>query len=148
MAELKKNIPPRPSQRGSGGSPKKGPDPERKRLVGLFLIPLVFFIILQLFVFPNIDVKRIPYSEFFQLVERNAQTGDIVSCELVEDVIRGKLKDGSFFQVNIAANDPELIPFLRRKLPNFTINPPQLFWRNLIYSVLPVLLLIAQVHPR
>lgn len=144
MAEYKKNPSSRLPAAGSGGSPKKnGQDPERKRLVGLFLIPLIFFIVLQIFVFPNIDVKRITYSEFFQMVERNSQTGDIVSCEMVEEVIRGKLKDGTYFQVNIPPNDLELVPFLRKHLANFTVNPPQLFWRNLIYSVLPVLLLIG-----
>ncbi len=143
MAEFKRNAAPRPPAAGSGGPSKKGPDPERKRLVGLFLIPLIFFIVLQLFVFPNIDVKHISYSEFFQMVNRNAQTGEIVSCEMVEEIIRGKLKDGTYFQVNIPPNDPELVPFLRNHLANFTVNPPQLFWRNLIYSILPVLLLIG-----
>ena len=123
--------------------PGKGTDPERKRLVALFLIPLIFFLILQLFVFPNIDINRVPYAEFFQMVERNPQTGEIASCELVEDILRGKLKTGAYFQVNVPPSDPELIPFLRRNIPSFTVNPPQVFWRNLVYSVLPVLLLIA-----
>lgn len=140
MSELKKNMqdPKRPSV-----PPKKGMDPERKRLVGLFLIPLIFFIILQIFVFPNVEIHKIPYSEFFQIVQRNPQTSEIVSCELVEDTVRGKLKSGVYFQVNIPANDPELIPILRQNVPSFTISPPQIFWKNLIYSVLPVLLLIG-----
>ncbi len=139
MNELKKNL------RLSPGSniPPKGPDSERKRLVILFLVPLIFFIVLQLFVFPNLDIHQIPYSEFFQMALRNPQTQEIASCELVEDVIRGKLKNGSYFQVNIPPSDPELIPLLRRNVVNFTVNPPQLFWRNLIYSVMPVLLLIG-----
>lgn len=140
MSEVKKDltvrsnpVPPAP----------KGPDPERKRLVAFFLIPLLFFIILQLFIFPNIDIHRIPYSEFFQMAQRNPQTNEIVSAELVEEVIRGKLKSGTYFQVNLPPNDPELIPLLRRNVTNFAVNLPQVFWRNLIYSVLPVLLLIG-----
>src|SRR5207237_4643711 len=62
---------------------------------------------------------------------------------LVEDAILGKLKNGNYFQVNIPANDPEMIPILRRNVPQFTVNPPQVFWKNLLYSVMPVLLLIA-----
>ncbi len=138
MAELKKNL----TSSNSGKSPKKGEDPERKRLAALFLIPLVFFVILQLFVFPTMEVKKVPYSEFFQMVNNNPATGEIVSCELVEDVIRGKLKSGSYFQVTVPMNDMDLIPTLRKNVPSFTINPPQLFWRNLIYSVMPVVLLI------
>ncbi len=140
MREVRKNLTVRPNP--AQPSPKS-PDPERKRLVAFFLIPLVFFIILQLFIFPNIDIHRIPYSEFFQMAERNPQTSEIVSAELVEEIIRGKLKSGTYFQVNLPPNDPELIPLLRRNLTNFAVNPPQVFWRNLLYSVLPVLLLIG-----
>ena len=132
-----------PSVQSGSTPPQKGGDPEKKRLAALFLIPLVFFLVLQFLVFPNIEVSRMPYSEFYQMIQRNPQTGEIVSCEMVEDVIRGKLKNGGYFQVNVPENDPELFPTLRRNVPSFTINPPQLFWRNLLYSVLPVLLLIA-----
>ncbi|MBI3306856.1 MAG: ATP-dependent zinc metalloprotease FtsH [Candidatus Omnitrophica bacterium] len=62
---------------------------------------------------------------------------------MVEDIIRGKLKTGAYFQVHVPTNDPELMPLLRKNVPQFTINPPQVFWRNLVYSVLPVLLLIG-----
>ncbi len=137
MADLKGS----PSIQPVSPPPQKG-DPEKKRLALLFLIPLVFFLVLQFLIFPNIEVSRMPYSEFYQMIQRNPQTGEIVSCELVEDVIRGKLKNGSYFQVNIPANDPELYPILRKNVPSFTINPPQLFWRNLLYSVMPVVLLI------
>ncbi len=139
MTELKKNSQPQAAQ---GGAPKKG-DPEKKRLAALFLVPLFFFLVLQLFVFPNIEVTKIPYSEFFSMVQRNPQSGEIISCELVEDIIRGKLKSGTYFQVNTPAQDPDLIPALRKNIPNFTVSPPQVFWRNLLYSLLPVVLLIA-----
>ncbi len=138
---MKKNV---GAVRPSGANlPPKGGDPEKRRLMALLLIPLAFFLVLQLFIFPNLDVQRISYSEFFQMIQRNPQTLEIVSCELVEDTIRGKLKSDAYFQVNIPFNDPELIPLLRRNVPSFAINPPQMFWRNLIYSVMPVLLLIA-----
>ncbi|MBI3314073.1 MAG: ATP-dependent metallopeptidase FtsH/Yme1/Tma family protein [Candidatus Omnitrophica bacterium] len=143
MNEVKKNR----TQSGGGKSgrpPKKNDgDAERNRLIALFLIPLLFFIILQLFVFPNLDIRQISYSEFFQLINQNPQTQEIVSAEMVEDIIRGKFKSGAYFQVHVPANDPDLIPLLRKNVPQFTVNPPQVFWRNLVYSVLPVLLLIG-----
>lgn len=139
--------PPPPLRPGSGKRggqpPKKGPDPEKKRLIALLLIPVLFFLILQLFVFPGLDIQRISYSEFFQLVRRNPETMEIVSCELVEGTVRGKLRSGSYFQVNIPPNDLEIVPLMRQNVPNFEVNPPQVFWRNLLYSVLPVLLLIG-----
>lgn len=125
------------------GTPKKNPDSDRKRLAALFLIPLIFFILLQIFVFPSMDVKNLTYSEFFQMVEKNPQSHEIQSAEMVEDTVRGKLRSGSYFQVIIPASDPEIIPILRRNVVNFTVSPPQVFWKNLIYSVLPVLLLIG-----
>ncbi|MDP3920305.1 MAG: ATP-dependent zinc metalloprotease FtsH [Candidatus Omnitrophota bacterium] len=140
MTEFKKNNPLLPD---SARPPRKGLDPERKRLVLLFLIPLVFFLVLQLFIFPGFEIQQISYSEFFQSVLENSQTGDIVSIELAEDIVRGKLKNGAYFQVHVPMSDPELIPLLRANIPSFTINRPQVFWRNLVYSVAPVLLLIG-----
>ncbi len=123
---------------------KKMPsDPNRRKLVMMLVIPLVFFMILQLFILPTFEIKRLSYSEFYELVERNPQSHEIVSAEMVENTVRGKLRSGAYFQVNIPLNDPELIPILRRNVPEFAVNMPQDFWRNLIYSVLPVLLLIS-----
>ena len=122
---------------------KPPPDPNRRRMIVMFLIPLIFFIVLQLFVLPSFDVKRLSYSEFYELVERNLNAREITSAELVENTIHGKLRSGSYFQVNIPLNDPELIPLLRRNVPEFIVSAPQGFWKNLIYSVLPVLLLIG-----
>ncbi|HTL46505.1 MAG TPA: ATP-dependent zinc metalloprotease FtsH [Verrucomicrobiae bacterium] len=139
MAEFKK-IPENP--RPGDLTPKKGKDPERKRLAALFFIPLVFFLVLQLFV-QNMDVQQMSYSEFFSMLRQNPQSGEIVSAEMIEGIVRGKLKNGSFFQVHIPANDPELIPMLRANVPSFVVNPPQVFWRNLVYSVAPVILLIG-----
>jgi len=118
-------------------------DPNRRKLVMMLVIPLVFFMILQLFILPTFEIKHLSYSEFYELVERNLQSHEIVSAELVENTVRGKLRSGAYFQVNIPLNDPELIPILRRNVPEFMVNVPQDFWRNLIYSVLPVLLLIS-----
>ena len=140
MNEVKRNFPPHPP---GVKLPKKGQDPEKKRLFALFLIPLLFFLILQLFVFPNLDIRQVNYSEFYQMLQQNPKTQEIVSAEMVEGAIRGKLKTGAYFQVNVPDNDAELIPLIRQNVPNFVVNPPQVFWRNLIYSVMPVLLLIA-----
>ncbi|MBI3317387.1 MAG: ATP-dependent zinc metalloprotease FtsH [Candidatus Omnitrophica bacterium] len=112
-------------------------------MLAFFLIPLGVFILLQVFVSPVWDITVFSYSEFFQKLQRNPETNEIVKCELVEDVVRGILKNGSNFHVNVPLHDPELLPLLRSNVKDFTINPPQVFWRNLIYSVLPVLLLIT-----
>ncbi len=117
--------------------------PGRRRLILLLLVPLVVFIILQLFVLPSFELKRLSYSEFFEVVERNPGTHEIASAELVENTIRGRFRTGSYFLVNVPATDPELIPLLRRNVPEFAVSARPAFWQNLLYSVLPVLLLIG-----
>ncbi|MBI4971810.1 MAG: ATP-dependent zinc metalloprotease FtsH [Candidatus Omnitrophica bacterium] len=140
------------SSNPSPNSGKKGPgpkqpgfklEPEKYRLLILGGIALAFFILLQLVIFPEIEIKKMNYSEFYEMVMRNPQSHEIVSCEMVENVIRGKLTNGSYFQVNVPMNDLELMPILRKNVGNFSVNPPKTFLRNLIYSVMPVLLLIG-----
>lgn len=139
---LKKKLSPKNGR--SGKQPPKRPgDPDRKRLVALFLVPLTIFILLQLFVFPSFELKALSYSEFYRMLQRNPETGEILSCELVDDVVQGKTITGSFFQVHIPLNDPEIIPMIRKNVPNFTVTPPQTFWRNLFAGIIPTLLLIG-----
>lgn len=127
--------------------PKKGRSPKEQkdqaRMVVFALLALAFFVVLQFAVFPGIDIKKLSYSDFFTIVASNPETGYIQSAELVENIVRGKMHDGTYFTVNIPINDPELMPILRSNIRDFTVNPTEIFWRNLVYSVLPVLLLIG-----
>lgn len=143
LNNLKKNVPLKNERRMPAS--KKGPtqEPDRRKLIALFLIPLSIFILLQLFVFPGFDLKEMSYSEFYRMVTNNSENGQILSCELVENVIHGKLITGSYFQVHIPFNDPDLIPLIRKNVPNFSVNPPQTFWRNLFAGIIPTLLLIG-----
>ena len=134
---------PRPPLPKRSKPSQKGPDSERRRLIAFLVIPLIFFVLLQIFVLPKMEMKQLSYSAFYEMLTKNSASGEIESAELVESMVRGKFKDGTYFQVNTPDNDPELIPLLRRNVQNFNVNPPRVFWRNLIYSVLPVLLLIG-----
>ncbi len=130
--------------KGANSGPKKEkPDKDRTRIIIFALVTLVFFIVLQFVIFPEIEIKKLTYGDFYELLINNLTAENIVSCELVETVVRGKLRDGSYFTVNIPNNDPELVPLLRRNVRHFTINPPQIFWRNVIYSLMPVIFLIG-----
>ncbi len=124
-------------------SPQKGPNNDRSRFITFAIVTLAFFVVLQFLVFPEIELKRLAYSEFFDTVARNSESHEIVSCEMVENVIRGKLSNGAYFQVNVPFNDPELIPLLRKNVKDFSVNPPKIFWRNVIYSLLPVIFLVT-----
>lgn len=136
--------PPDPLRKGkTPQQPGFNLEPDKLRILILGGIALAFFMLLQFVIFPEIDVKKISYSQFYEIVNRNPQTHEIVSCELVENVIRGKLTSGAYFHVNIPMNDLEIIPLLRRNVANFSVNPPRVFFKNLVYSLLPVLFLIG-----
>ena len=138
--KLKKNAP-RPKN-GRKLPPQPG-EPDRKRLIALFLIPLGIFLILQMFVFPSFELKELSYSEFYRMLTRNPETGEILSCELVDNVVQGKLTTLSYFQVHIPYNDPDIIPLIRKNVANFSVSPPQTFWRNFFAGIFPTLLLIG-----
>ncbi len=138
--KLKKNAP--RSKNGRKLPPQPG-EPDRKRLIALFLIPLGIFLILQMFVFPSFELKELSYSEFYRMLTRNPETGEILSCELVDNVVQGKLTTLSYFQVHIPYNDPDIIPLIRKNVANFSVSPPQTFWRNFFAGIFPTLLLIG-----
>lgn len=131
------------SQKKSGKQSPRNTEPDKNRTIWLFLVPLGLLILLQVFVFPAMEMKEMNYSEFYRKLVANPETGEILSCELVDNVIHGKLITGSFFTVHIPINDLEIIPLMRRNIVDFSVSPPQTFWKNLIYSVMPVLLLIG-----
>ena len=145
MSENPKSYQKKPEQDFKKGepNPKFKPDMNRNKVVIFVLIIVTLLIIIQFFLFPEIVVKRLTYSEFYNIVARNRETGKIVSCELVENQIRGKFHSGTYFQVNVPPGDLELIPMLRENVSDFTVNPPQVFWRNVLYSILPVLFLMS-----
>ncbi|PIQ84979.1 MAG: cell division protein FtsH [Candidatus Omnitrophica bacterium CG11_big_fil_rev_8_21_14_0_20_45_26] len=108
-----------------------------------FLIPLLFFIGLQFFVTPHLKMSQLSYSEFYDMVSRNSTSSEIDTAELVGNVVRGRLRSGDYYQVTIPMTDLELIPLLRQNVNDFQVVQDQSFWKNVIYSVLPVLLLIG-----
>ncbi|MDD5086037.1 MAG: ATP-dependent zinc metalloprotease FtsH [Candidatus Omnitrophica bacterium] len=127
----------------NGKTPGGGIDRERNRLVIFALITLTFFIFLQFMIFPRFEVKELSYGEFYEIVRTNPETKRIQSCDLIETTVSGRLSDGSYFRVNIPPNDPELIPIMRQNVSDFRVKLPQVFWKNMIYSLLPVLFLIG-----
>src|SRR3989344_9692639 len=89
--------PPRPKlqpRRGKIPPPQKGPDSERRRLIAFLVVPLIFFVMLQIFVLPKMEMNQLSYSVFYEMLINNPSTGEIESAELVETTVRGKLKDG------------------------------------------------------
>src|SRR3989338_3584845 len=78
---------------GGGPMPKtpmrphdRKPDSDRKRMILFMIVPLVFFMVLQIFVLPNFQFKDLSYSEFYDMIEQNPTDGYIRTAELVDNV--------------------------------------------------------------
>jgi len=84
--------------------------------------------------------QEISYSQFLRSVEDQK----VERVTIVENTIRGKLKDGQEF-TTITPNDPTLINTLREKNVDIKAEqPPQPpWWTTIFSSVLPMLLLIG-----
>ncbi|MFH1552567.1 MAG: ATP-dependent zinc metalloprotease FtsH [Candidatus Omnitrophota bacterium] len=122
-------------------NPSKEPPQNGKTLFVWILIIVGLFYIFQ-WVFSSFEEtsRELTYREFYQMVETNDQTGLILSAVKTNERIAGKLSDGKRYDVNIPEEDRELIPLLRKNVPDFDVRPPQTMLSNLFYSLGPMLI--------
>ena len=111
------------------------------RNVGFYLLIILIAIsIIDYFSTKGNTKQEIDYTEFLRQVE----TQSVEKVTIVDDVIRGKLTDGTEF-TTITPNDPMLISNLREKgieiKAEQTPQPP--WWTTIFSSILPMLLLIG-----
>ncbi len=121
------------------------PEPPRngKNLFVWVLIIVGLFYLFQ-WVFSSLEetTREMTYKEFYQTVETNRESGQIVSAIKIKDQIAGKMSDGRQFTVNVPGEDPDLVRLLRENVPDFDVKPPQTFLSNLFYSLGPMLIFI------
>ncbi|MFH1395256.1 MAG: ATP-dependent zinc metalloprotease FtsH [Candidatus Omnitrophota bacterium] len=127
-------------------NPSNKPSKNRKFSPDKFswiLIVVGIFLIFQ-WVFSSFEQtsKDLTYKTFYQMLESNNETGDIISAVIIRDRVSGKLSDGKSFVVNIPAEDPGLIKLLRENVPSFDVSPSQTLLSNLFYSLGPMLIFI------
>ena len=111
------------------------------RNVGFYLLIILIAIsIIDYFSTKNNSKQEIDYTEFLRQIE----TQNVEKVTIVDDVIRGKLTDGTEF-TTITPNDPALIGNLREKgieiKAEQTPQPP--WWTTIFSSILPMILLIG-----
>lgn len=85
--------------------------------------------------------QEIGYSKFYVMLKDNIQTQNIKSCFKVDNIIKGKLSDGSNFSVMIPENDQDLIRGLRENVKDFDVRPRSM-WLDLVYSLGPMIVFI------
>ncbi|MFC1632134.1 ATP-dependent zinc metalloprotease FtsH [Candidatus Omnitrophota bacterium] len=85
--------------------------------------------------------EELSYSEFYQMVTSNSETGKIQSAIKSEGEIKGELSDGMRFTVSIPLEDQAMVEALRENVQNFYVKSNR-WWTTLIYSLGPMLLFI------
>ncbi|MFC1808807.1 ATP-dependent zinc metalloprotease FtsH [Candidatus Omnitrophota bacterium] len=125
---------------------KKKSDEDYSRIIFFVFVVLGFFMLLQVFSGTKDPSGRLSYSAFMDMLKRNPETGEIVQCELTDNILRGKLSDGQPFTIFIPPNDITLIPLLSENIPEFFINSPNDFLKNIFYSILPMLLFFGLLY--
>jgi cell division protease FtsH len=92
--------------------------------------------------------KELTYSEFYAILKDNPQTHQIKSVELTEgpdNTLKGTYADGLEFKLNIPQHDDDLIKMVRENVPSFSVVPPELFWSQLFFQLIPFLGIFALI---
>ena len=131
------------------GYPAHKPRPRPDNGNWLFWVVLLF--IFLIFMSQNEPVtslrapRELSYSEFYNILLTNKETGKIRSLELVESTenkLHGTFSDGTEFALNIPRDDTELFKVIRENVLNFKVVAPQIFWSQMFFSFMPILLII------
>lgn len=96
-----------------------------------------------------ITPQKISYGEFFRKLEANPQTDEIQKLTLTEgaeNVLKGKYKNGTEFQLNVPQNDEKLLDLVRSNVADFTVVPEDTFLAHLFFNFMPVVLIIVFIY--
>ena len=92
--------------------------------------------------------KELTYSEFYAILKDNPQTHQIKHVELTEgpdNTLKGTFSDGLSFKLNIPQHDDDLIKMVRENVSDFSVVPPELFWSQLFFQLVPFLGIFALI---
>jgi cell division protease FtsH len=90
--------------------------------------------------------QKMNYSEFYRKLVDNPQSNEIQKLTLTEgaeNTLRGKLKSGSEFQLNIPLKDDKLLDLIRTNVSDFTVVPEDTFLAHIFFNFMPVVLIIV-----
>jgi len=134
--------------------PRKGypaNKPRQRPNNGNWLFWMVLLFIFLIFMSQNEPVtslrapRELSYSEFYSVLLTNKETGKIQKLELIESTenkLQGVFNDGTEFVLNIPREDADLLKAIRENVQNFKVVAPQIFWSQMFFSFMPILLII------
>ena len=97
--------------------------------------------IFNTFVHPQEKFTEMAYSDFVAQIEKK----NVSSVIMVENSIKGKLKDGTEFSTYIPNNDTQIVKKMTDGDVVITVKPPEQpsWWMSLLSSLLPILILVG-----
>ncbi len=133
-------------------NPMPKPKPEGKpngNMMFWILLGVVFIMIMLQQESKNaLKVKTFTYSEFYSMVKENLETPVIKKLELSEgpeNSVKGVLTDGTEFKLNIPQRDEDLIKTMRDNVKEFSVVPPELFWSQLFFQLIPFVFIFGLI---
>ncbi|MBF0216807.1 MAG: ATP-dependent zinc metalloprotease FtsH [Candidatus Omnitrophica bacterium] len=112
-------------------------------LVWVLVAMGLFYVYHWIFTSYETTLSQVTYKDFYDMVETNDRTGQILSAAKTLERVSGKLKDNKFFEVTVPEDDQILLDLMRKQIPEFDIKPPQTFFSNLFYTLGPMVLFIG-----
>lgn len=110
--------------------------------VALYVFIIVIAVaIFNTFVHPQEEFTEMAYSDFVAQIEKK----NVSSVTMVENSIKGKLKDGTEFSTYIPNNDTQIVKKMTDGDVVITVKPPEQpsWWMSLLSSLLPILILVG-----
>ena len=136
MAQLNSNASRKPPR------PGRSRPPNGNFMIWVFLGMVMVMFMIQREGKYSLKTKEFTYSEFYTLLKDNAQNPQIKKVELtegLENTVKGLLADGTEFRANIPQKDDDLVKLMRDNIPEVSVVPPELFWSQLFFQLIPFL---------
>ena len=115
--------------------------PQRARWIVALLVGVGALTVLQVLSYYASWHRQISYSEFYRLLE---QTPDqIDEAQLVDDRVKGRLKNGTTFSVFLPPRDEELLKLLRERVAKFDVQPPQAGFLGILVALSPWIIFLG-----
>ena len=127
--------------------PRPGNNKDGSGVWIFWVIIICIFLIIASQPAPNSSkaAPKVTYSQFYNILKTNKETKaikKITFAEGAENVVRGTLKDGTEFRLNIPNNDKDVQGLMRENVDDVTVQPLETFWSQVFFSFVPVLLII------
>ncbi|MDE2222782.1 MAG: ATP-dependent zinc metalloprotease FtsH [Candidatus Omnitrophica bacterium] len=140
------------AQPNTSTPPKKGTRPIRNPNGNFWIWVILgvgFLLIMSYQNGTNLNTeKQLTYSQFYSMLKDNPQTHQIKSVQLTEgpsNTLKGTFANGLVFKLDIPQRDEDLIKMIRDNVSDFNVVPPELFWSQLFFQLIPFLGIFALI---